>query len=259
MFTSKSPLLPDPFLVSELFQRKRYERIKQKEEQGQVRQWFLLAGRADKAACLNPQPAKLQKLLPPNDRIWADPFLWKRGDDCFIFCEEWIYGKPHGHIAVLRINGDANKVSASTTVLTADYHLSYPFLFEHEGVLHMMPEGGAGGSLDVYSCEEFPHRWQKRATLMPNVRYADATLTQHGGKWWLFMTMKRGLFALSRDLFVFSADSPITNKWTAHPANPVVRGYTSARPAGPLFEVDGTLYRPSQDCLVRYGHSLRIN
>ena len=123
----------------------------------------------------------------------------------------------------------------------------------------MMPEGGAGRSLDVFRCEEFPHRWQKRATLMGNIRYADATLTQYGGKWWLFMTMKRGLFALSRDLFIFSADTPISNKWIAHPANPVVRGYTRARPAGPLFELGGSLYRPSQDCLVRYGHSLRIN
>jgi hypothetical protein len=259
MFLSKSPYVPDPRLLSEGFQRKRYERIKLQEEQGFIRQWFLLCGRADQASRLNPEPAKLHKLVPPPDRVWADPFLWKAGESSFIFCEEWIYSQPHGHISVLQLGRDGTVVSPSVPVLTADQHLSYPFLFEYEGALHMMPEAGASRRLDVYRCEEFPHRWRKRATLMPNLRYADATLIEYQGKWWLFLTIKRGLFALSRDLFVFSADSPLTDQWTAHPGNPVVRSFSSARPAGPLFEFSGKLFRPSQDCLVRYGHSLKIN
>jgi hypothetical protein len=259
MLLPKSPYLPNPRLLTEGFQRKRYERIKQKEEQGFVRQWFLLCGRADPTARLNPQPARLHRLLPPTDRVWADPFLWKAGNDRFIFCEEWIYRQPHGHISVMQLSPDGSAVSSPVPVLTAKYHLSYPFLFEYEGALHMMPEAGAGRTLDVYRCEEFPHRWRKRVTLMSNLRYADATLQAYQGKWWLFVTLKRGLFALSRDLFVFSADNPLTDKWTPHPGNPVVRSFSAARPAGPLFELQGKLFRPSQDCLVRYGHSLRIN
>ena len=259
MFLPRSPYLPDLRLLPELFQRKRYERIKQTEEQGQVRQWFLLAGRADKRERVNPKPAKLNKLLPPKDRIWADPFLWKRGDDFFIFCEEWIYSRPHGHISVMQLARDGSAVTSPTPVLMAKHHLSYPFLFEYEGELHMLPEAGANGSLDVYRCVEFPLRWHKRATLMRDLRYADATLFEHQNKWWLFLTLKCGLFALSRDLFVFSADSPLTEQWTSHPDNPVVRGFSRARPAGPIFGLEGKLYRPSQDCLIRYGHSLRIN
>lgn len=255
----QSPILPDFPLLLDLFRRKRYERIKQKEEQGFVRQWFLLAGRADRRARVNPQPAVLNKLLPPKDRVWADPFLWKRGGDFFIFCEEWIYSRPHGHISVMQLSPDGGAVTSPIPVLTAKHHLSYPFLFEFEGELHMMPEAGAGRSLDVYRCVEFPHRWKRRATLMRNVRYADATLLEHQGKWWLFLTLKHGWSALSRDLFVFHAGQPLTDQWTAHPGNPVVRGFTRARPAGPIFEHEGKLFRPSQDCLVRYGHSLRVN
>ena len=36
---------------------------------------------------------------------------------------------------------------------------------EYEGVLHMLPEGGQGRSLDV-SVRRFPEHWRKRATLM---------------------------------------------------------------------------------------------
>lgn len=254
-----SPFIPDLGLLPDLVRKRRNARIQQKEEQGFDRQWFLLAGRAEKAALLNPQPASLHKLFPPRDRIWADPFLWKRGEDLVVFCEEWVTGEPHGHISVMQLASDGSSVSSPVRVISESYHLSYPFLFEYEGSLYMMPEGGAGCSLDVYRCEEFPHRWVKYKTLMGNIRFADATLKQHGGKWWLFITIRRGFSALSRDLFVFSADSPLSERWTPHPRNPVVRAYKGARPAGALFELGGSLYRPSQDCLLRYGHGLRIN
>ena len=259
MSLPKSAFLPDTRLLADGLRRKRYERMKRKEEEGFVRQWFLLCGRADQTSLLNPQPAKLQKLMPPTDRVWADPFLWKAGDNFFIFCEEWIYRQSHGHISVMQLDGDGSVVSSPVPVLTADHHLSYPFLFEYNGALHMLPEAGAGRSVDVYRCEEFPHRWRKQVTLMAGFRYADATLMEYMGRWWLFLTIKRGLCALSRDLFIFSADNPLTDRWTAHPGNPVVRSFSSARPAGPLFQLQGKLFRPSQDCLIRYGHSLRIN
>lgn len=255
----KSPFLPDLGLLPEWLRRRRYERIKQQEEHGFARQWFLLAGRADQSARVQPQPAKLQKLLPPADRIWADPFLWQQDKAFFIFCEEWIYKRPHGHISVMQLSEDGKTISAPAPVLMENYHLSYPFLFEYDGTLYMMPEGGAGGNIDLYECEAFPTRWKKQRTLLRNIRYADATLHNYQGKWWLFVTIKKGVFALSRDLFIFSADTPLTDHWTPHPKNPVIRSISSARPAGPLFEFEGKLFRPSQDCLIRYGYGLKIN
>lgn len=259
MYSSKSPFLPDSHFVAELIQRKTYARIIRRAEQGLVRQWILLYGQVGKEWLLDPQPARMRKLLPPPDRNWADPFLWKRGDDWFIFCEEWLYQQPHGHIAVMQVSRDGEVVSPTKPILTKPHHLSYPFIFEHEGALLMVPEGGEGRSIDIYQCEEFPERWSKRATLMRNIRYVDATLFEYQAKWWLFATIKRGLFALNRDLFCFWADTPLTDNWHPHPANPVVRALTSARPAGRLFELGGRLFRPSQNCLVRYGHCLRIS
>lgn len=123
----------------------------------------------------------------------------------------------------------------------------------------MIPEAGQGGSVDIYACESFPDQWRKRASLMQNLRYADATLLQRDQKWWLFITIKRGLFSLSRDLFLFWAETPVATTWKAHPQNPIIRGLKGARPAGRLFEIHGRLFRPSQNCLPRYGYGLRIN
>ena len=169
-----------------------------------------------------------------------------------------MYSRPYGHIAVMQLQKDGS-VSPTRPVLIKDHHLSYPFLFEYEGVLHMIPEGGGGRAIEVYECEQFPDRWRKKATLMRDLNYVDATLFEHQAKWWLLVAIKRGVYALNRDLFAFWADTPLTDQWTPHPCNPVVRGLTSARPAGRVFEMDGKLFRPSQNCLIRYGYGLRIN
>jgi hypothetical protein len=63
----------------------------------------------------------------------------------------------------------------------------------------------------------------------------------------------------SEELFVYYADALLSGNWTPHPRNPVISDVTRARPAGPIQLRDGQLYRPSQDCSVRYGYAIRIN
>ena len=41
--------------------------------------------------------------------------------------------------------------------------------------------------------------------------------------------------------------------------NPVVSDVRSSRPAGRVFEYNGNLYRPSQDCSQHYGFSTKFN
>src|SRR5438874_62421 len=90
--------------LRDYFLRYKYKRISAAEEHGYQRQWYLLCGRADKASLLNPQPETLTRIVPPIDRIWADPFLWKKDGRFYIFCEEWIQGNPHGHISVIELD-----------------------------------------------------------------------------------------------------------------------------------------------------------
>ena len=43
-------------------------------------------------------------------------------------------------------------------VLKADFHLSYPFVFQHEGRVFMMPEGNS--ALTLYESVNFPLEWK---------------------------------------------------------------------------------------------------
>ena len=202
---------------------------------------------------------RYQRLLPPKDRFWADPFVLQRGGRYFVFIEELMYATGKGHIAVIEVDAKG-KAGPAKEVLVTDHHLSYPFVFEHEGQTYMVPESRSAGCITLYRCVEFPLRWEKVMNLMDDVAAVDTTLHYHQGRWWLFANMVENRGGSSFDeLYVFHAETFATQAWTPHPLNPVVSDVRSARPAGRLFERDGRLYRPSQDCSHRYGWGFNIN
>jgi hypothetical protein len=236
-----------------------YRRRAQRQRGDRVTQWYLLTSLTDRSRLLNPDPSALTKLLPPIGYSWSDPFVWKRGTNYFIFMEEWQWSKPHAHISVLQLDQDGRIKAEPREVLAEPYHLAYPFLFEFDGELYLMPDSNANLTLDLYRCESFPERWVKARSLLRGMCVADATLYRRQERWWMFLTLQRGRYRLNHDLFLLSADSPLDSHWTEHPRCPVIRGFDRARSAGRLFELEGRLYRPSQDCLRGYGHSLNIN
>jgi hypothetical protein len=120
----------------------------------------------------------------------------------------------------------------------------------------MMPETSSNKTIEVYRCVDFPRRWEPHKVLM-EATAVDATLFHDGDVWWLFAGMREHEGAFSSDeLFLFHADSPLSDKWTPHPLNPVVSDIRSARPAGRLFRHKNSIYRPSQ---YLYGSGLKLN
>jgi hypothetical protein len=218
-------------------------------------QWILLA---HFGADLVTSPLEFKQIVPPKDRLWADPHVIRRDGRFYVFIEEVFFTTGKGHIAVLPINPDGT-YDKSVPVLEREYHLSYPFVFEHEGTLFMVPESSGNRTIDLYRCTDFPGKWELVATLMENILATDSTLLQAGGKWWLFANVINNPGeSYSEELFLFHAES-LTGKWTAHLRNPIVSDCRRSRPAGPILERDGRLYRPAQDCSVRYGYGIRIH
>ena len=86
-------------------------------------------------------------LTPPPDRFWCDPFLLQRDGALHMFVEEYLYESGGGHISMLSRSASGNW-SEPRTVLERPYHMSYPFIFEHEGELLMLPETTAAGRID---------------------------------------------------------------------------------------------------------------
>ncbi len=204
-----------------------------------------------------PDLERMTPLIPPRDRFWADPFPVVDGDRACIFVEEWPYALGHGVLAALEIERDGSWRRLGT-VLERPWHLSHPFLFRWQGETWLLPESSAEGNLELYRCIDYPLRWERACIVMQDLCIVDATLHEGADRWWLFANIGDDEVSTHEELHLFFATTPL-GPWTAHPANPVVSDPRSARPAGCLFEWDGRLCRPAQDCGVRYGRALVIN
>jgi hypothetical protein len=217
--------------------------------------WIILSGRRDRRA---PWLSTFEKISPPKDRLWADPHVLFRNRTYHMFLEEVLFCRRKGHISVMELQDDGSHTMARP-VIEEPYHLSNPFVFEHAGEIFLIPESSANRSVDLYRCVSFPDRWERCVTLLENVDAVDTTLYFHRGKWWLFTCIREHEGDAGHDdLFLFHADDFRSGRWEAHPLNPVVSDVTRARPAGDLFEHEGKLYRPAQDCSIRYGYGIRI-
>lgn len=218
-------------------------------------QWIIVAFLWDGE---RPEPAMLP-LLPPRGTDWADPCVVSAGGRHHIFFEELVRGQERGRISLVVMDEQGNSLPPAP-VLERPYHLSYPFVFEWQGGYYMIPETAQNRAIEVYRCVEFPARWEFHKTLMAGVTAVDATLFRDGATWWLFANVRpRASKPRHRDLFLFSADGPLSDHWRPHPKNPVVSDARQARPAGRIFTRDGRIHRPSQDCSRRYGGALNIH
>lgn len=226
------------------------------ERQFYFEQWVLLFSLRDR---FSSSLWRYEKILPPRDRFWADPHVIQRDGRYYVYIEEYLYATQRGHISLIEMDEEGNWTQP-VAVLERPYHLSYPFVFEYEGELYMIPETASNRTIELYRCVEFPHRWEFQRNLMENVYAVDATLLERDGRWWLFANLREIDGASSWDeLFVFHAEDFRTAAWTAHPRNPVVSDCKRSRPAGAFFEIDGRLYRPSQNCSVRYGYGFNFS
>ncbi|MEL7587621.1 MAG: hypothetical protein AAGU19_12980 [Prolixibacteraceae bacterium] len=202
---------------------------------------------------------KEKLLVPPSDRFWADPFVVRHQDRVLLFVEEFIYKRGKAHITLLELNRQGTLLG-SRVVLDKPYHLSYPFVFEHDGCWYMIPETAGNRTIELYKCTGFPDEWTFVMNLMEQIKATDTTVFFHEQKWWLFTSVNAAPgFEDHNELYLFYSDNLLTNQWTPHPANPLNTDVRTARPAGRIFMRDGEIIRPSQDCSVRYGRAFNLS
>ncbi len=229
------------------------------EEHTTYEQWFVAYKFPDRLN-LAPGLVGFTKMLPPKDRFWADPFPLRVNGKYYIFLEEYVHRAKKGHISVVKLGSDG-AWSEPLQIIERDYHLSYPFVFQWNSNYYMVPETGANGTVEIYKCISFPYEWRFERVLIPDIDAADPTLAEIDGIWWMFVaTRPYDMIADDNymELSVFFADTPL-GPWKPHRRNPVKSDAGSSRPAGGLFRRNGNLYRPAQDCSVKYGYAVSIN
>ena len=228
----------------------------QSRTRGPYKQWFLALRKRSKNQRFD--SAAGYKVLPvPSDRFYADPMLVTRNGQTWLFFEDYRYSEKRALISCCELASDGTH-GDPFEVLRRPYHLSYPFVFEHDGQMYMIPETRENNAVELYRAEDFPRTWVFERALLEDVSAVDATLHHDGTRFWMFVGLSSGRYSTCDELALYSAHS-LQGPWQVHPSSPVVSDVRRARPAGALFVEDGKLWRPSQDCAKAYGYALNFS
>lgn len=194
-------------------------------------------------------------LVAPLGHYWADPFLFERDGKLYLFVEDFVYDRQFAGISYAEVFADGT-VGPATSCLDPGFHLSFPYVFEHEGEIFMLPESLSNGTITLYRATRFPDEWVQDKVLFQG-NATDTALHREGGKFYFFTTLfdrdDRGMKTI-----LFVADS-LRGAWRMHPSNPISSDVRSGRGAGAIFRRDGRLLRPVQNCGPHYGYGFTLD
>ena len=186
-------------------------------------------------------------IIKNSTRYWAaDPFLFQYNSELFIFAELYDYIRRKGMIGYCKWDG--KQFGSWKKVIEENYHLSYPYIFECDDSIYIMPESSANGDLHLYHAIDFPDKWELTSTLRQNVRYGDVTP----------FIWKNHMYALAYDV----ADAQryalmlLDLEDEKNDCNLQVGNPNLCRPAGKHFFFNSMNIRPAQNCEGDYGKGL---
>ncbi len=186
--------------------------------------------------------------------FYADPFVWQHQGRSVLFVEEFPYATGRGIFSAVDIGPDG-PVGRPRPVIETDCHLSYPFVFEVDGVVYMIPETSGRRTIELWRAVEFPESWEPVAELVSGIDASDATLIRANGRHYLLASLRPAGASSWDSLSIFVADR-LHGPYRLVGDGPVKVDVATARPAGRPFVVDGAIIRPFQDSRGGYGAGL---
>ena len=191
--------------------------------------------------------------------IVADPFLFVDGDRLFLFYEE----KRNYTPGVIRMTSTVDLIhwTKAVTVLKEDFHLSYPFVFEDQGSIYMIPETSDVGDIRLYMADNkdltsfslYKTLLQKEVK-ETEIGFADTSVFKKDNLYFLMTSVERQRTNYLYLYFAFQADGP----YVEHSCSPVCASSKYGRNGGGILAFDDKLFRVAQDCEVRYGDNIHM-
>ena len=184
----------------------------------------------------------------------ADPFMLHVQQTWYMFFEVMPQQGERGEIG-LATSADGVQWQYQRIVLREPFHLSYPYVFEWEGVYYMVPESYQAEAVRLYRAARFPDQWSCVATLLRGPYFADTSVWRYADRWWCFTEASPDFSHDMLRLF-FAAD--LQGPWHEHPRSPLhERNPHTARPAGRVVVHNERVLRFTQDCAPVYGALVR--
>lgn len=192
-------------------------------------------------------------VIRDNKRYWtADPFLIEKDGRYYLFFEAFDRLQKKGLLGYREVSKD--KIGDINIVYESKTHLSFPFIYEENGDLYIIPESSKEHQLYRLKCESFPDKWEKDTTLIYDDLVDTVLFKKDGINYYISERVDSNNYFDRIDLFYEQEGKIIECK-----NNPVKSDIDNARGAGKIFEFEGKLVRPAQNCGNAYGEKLNFN
>ena len=187
--------------------------------------------------------------------VCADPFLFIHQDRLFLFYEKQYKLSGKGYLCMVSTT-DLVNWSPESIVLKEKFHLSFPFVFEDDGHVYMVPESSNDYSIRLYEATDSSlMKWNYVKNLvLEEDNWVDSSIILHDNCYYLFTTTTQNGIQSQRLFF----SEKLTNTFVEHPCSPIYIGNDCGRNGGSILAIKDDLYRPAQDCVGGYGTQINI-
>ncbi|HEX2967694.1 MAG TPA: hypothetical protein VHO46_01225 [Bacteroidales bacterium] len=223
------------------------------------KQWVIGLIRADIKEIIRTKNFNQDKMIwisPDSpERFYADPFIMKnRNGEVEILYEDFSIDEHYGNISVMTLDSNLKPVNRDVALDTGS-HLSFPFIYRENNRVFVIPEAVRSGAVSCYEYNSNRRMLKKRADIIKMPLY-DPTILNMNDKYWLFGSVFENRSEYK--LHIFHSDN-LMGPYLPLRGNPVRSGMNGIRAAGNFIEVDGSIFRPTQNCENEYGESITIN
>jgi hypothetical protein len=186
-------------------------------------------------------------------RYWtADPFLIENGNRVYLFFEAFDRLQKKGLLGYREVtNGNIGDIKI---IYQSKGHLSFPFIYNEDGVYYIIPESNKQNELFRLKCTSFPDKWEKETVLIKDNIVDTVLFVKDNVKYYITEKVDSSNYFDRVDLFYEENGALLECE-----NNPVKRDIDNARGAGKIFKFDGKLIRPAQNCGNSYGEKLNFN
>jgi len=191
----------------------------------------------------------------------ADSFLFVKGDELFLFYELQHWDDP-GVIAMVKTR-DLQTWTEPVIVLKQPFHLSFPYVFEDDGQVYMVPESQESDAIHLFKADNDQlTSFSKVRTLLHRERkdgihynLNDSHIYQKEGTYYLFTSYQKD-WMYYQELYLTS--DLLKGEFVKHPCSPICKSNEFGRNGGSLINFGGHLLRVTQDCHADYGDNVSL-
>lgn len=175
----------------------------------------------------------------------ADPFVIDVEGSTFLFLELFVEKENKGVIAVSEYNGQ--EFEEPRIVIDEPYHLSFPCVFFANNKYYMVPESGSQHNIVLYECKSFPYEWKKKKVLLTDFNSSDTIvhIDKETNDIFVIASQLVDSTCIARNI-LYKLD--INNLSLIEISQGSVVSEKGIRNAGLIFESNGMLVRPGQNC-----------